>query len=320
MSFKDVNYINRIQSRLVNFKKNPRDYNFRCFYCGDSKKNTKKSRAYLYPDKDSHVYHCHNCGKHTNFRGFLKDFDHSLYLEYLMDFYGDKASYYVAKDEKKQAPDLSILKSLKSIADLEDHPAKKYVEKRMIPKKFHSTLYYAPKFKHWVNTIIPDKFKLEVDTPRLVIPFIKDNKLIAFQGRSFDPKEEIKYITISLGDEKIFGYDTTDFSKTYYVLEGPIDSMFVPNSIAKGDSNLTGIPNKDNAVLVFDNEPRNETICRKMQRAIDTGYSIVIWPHSADKKEDCNDLVLRGLNPLDIITKNTFNGLKAKVEFNRWKK
>ena len=58
---------------------------------------------------------------------------------------------------------------------------------------------------------------------------------------------------------KLFGLDTINFDKTTFVFEGPIDSMFIPNSVATagGDSvsALSGF-DKKNMVIVYDNEPR----------------------------------------------------------------
>lgn len=72
--------------------------------------------------------------------------------------------------------------------------------------------------------------------------------------------------------------------------------------------------------LVFDNEPRNKDILKMYQDAIEQGYNIVIWPTSPDKKEDINDLVLRGKDPKKIIADNTYSGLSAQLQFQRWKR
>ena len=65
----------------------------------------------------------------------------------------------------------SPLKTLKKVSSLEElHPAKRYVVKRKIPPRFHHKLYFCPKFKAWINSVIPGKFKGEEgDEPRLKI-------------------------------------------------------------------------------------------------------------------------------------------------------
>ena len=110
-----------------------------------------------------------------------------------------------------------------------------------------------------------------------------------------------------------------------YVTEGPIDSMFLPNAVATADANLTHAVSflpKDKLVLVFDNEPRNENICKLMDKAIEEHFQICIWPEMI-KEKDINDMVTNGFTTeelVDIIDKNTFVNLRAKFEFIQWKK
>ena len=91
--------------------------------------------------------------------------------------------------------------------------------------------------------------------------------MFAFQGRAFG-KEEPRYITIKLDENKrrIYGLDRLDVNKKVYVVEGPIDSLFLPNSIAAAGSDLN--INLPNAVYILDNEPRNKQIVDKIQQLI----------------------------------------------------
>jgi hypothetical protein len=59
-----------------------------------------------------------------------------------------------------------------------------------------------------------------------------------------------------------------------------------------------------------------------MDKAIEEHYNVVIWPEMIEEK-DINDMVLAGFSPeeiQDIISKNTFVNLRAKMEFVNWKK
>jgi len=122
-----------------------------------------------------------------------------------------------------------------------------------------------------------------------------------------------------------FAEDLINEEELIYVLEGPIDSMFLENAVATADSNLesiTDVLDKSKVVLVFDNEPRNKEIVFKMEHAIDNHFNVVIWPEMIEEK-DINDMVLSGFSPdeiQDIISKNTFVNLRAKMEFVSWKK
>ena len=118
---------------------------------------------------------------------------------------------------------------------------------------------------------------------------------------------------------KIYGLDTVDDSKVVYITEGPLDSLFIDNSIAMAGADVN-VSNYDwNCVYIFDNEPRNKQICDRISNAIDRGDSVVIWNPNNDEK-DINDMVLAGHNVKSLIESNTYQGLEAKVKFTEWKR
>jgi hypothetical protein len=202
------------------------------------------------------------------------------------------------------------------------------VEARQIPQAFYSELYYAEDFKKFVESLNLEKDTLKENDPRLVIPFYDEDKnLIAIQGRALG-ESKLRYITIKMNDDnhKVFGLDRIDKEKTIYVVEGPIDSMFLENAIATADSNLMSVSklfDKSQIVLVYDNEPRNKELHIQMEKAIDEHYAVVIWPELIVEK-DVNEMVLNGgFSPdeiQDFISKSTFVNLRAKMEFINWKK
>ena len=188
--------------------------------------------------------------------------------------------------------------------------------------------YYANNFKKFIDELLPNHDKeLREDDPRLIIPFYDNHgNLLAVQGRSLRDSK-IRYITIKLIEEsiKIFGLDKVNREEKVYVTEGPIDSLFLPNAVATADANLANAVNyipREKLVLVFDNEPRNKDICKLMDKAIENYFAICIWPEMMQEK-DVNDMILSGFTSdeiVDIINKNTFVNLRAKMEFIQWKK
>lgn len=342
MSWLEEKYIGLVSVRLERFKRRGNVYNFRCPLCGDSQKDKTKSRGYLYQKKDSYVFHCHNCNATQRFQTFLKHIDASLADEYSKEVFMDNKGF----NQKPLTPQKSIevvsrpkfltkgpLKSIKRVSQLPpSHPAKMYVDKRKIPTNYHYKLFYAPKFMTWVNTIIPNKFSEQAllhDEPRLVIPFLdRDGNVYGFQGRSFR-KDGVRYITIMIDTEKpkIFGLDAVDFNKKIYIFEGPIDSMFVPNSLAMAGADMIHAQsllklNPAKCVVVMDNEPRNEQITKRIGSFIDMGFNVCIWPQHVLQK-DVNDMVLAGLRPADlklIIDQSTYSGLGAKMALTGWKR
>jgi len=332
----DVKYANLLSSKLKRFKiksSSPYLANFRCPICGDSDKSKIKARGYIFQHKDRLFYRCHNCGAPPTFQNFLKRIDEGLYEEYIRERF--LAQDEQPKPEKKKEPlefaypeylkkgkPLAKLKKVSQLAH--DHPVKQYVVKRKIPNFYHAKLFYAPKFAQWVNSIIPDKLDEKYDEPRLVIPFFDENKeMIGFQGRAFNPKS-IRYITIMLKEDatKLYGLDTVDKSKTVYVLEGPIDSMFIQNSVAMAGSDVALPKDFCTVVYVFDNEPRNKEIVKRLDKKVKLGYSVCIWPSNIHEK-DINDMVLSGMDSEDvqsIINANTYSGLMAQLKLTEWRK
>ena len=105
-----------------------------------------------------------------------------------------------------------------------------------------------------------------------------------------------------------------------YVTEGPFDSTFIRNSIAMcGADADVGSWGISDPVWVYDNEPRNSEIVSRVERTIDRGEKVVIWPSNVREK-DINDMVLAGHHPQRLVESNTYSGLTAKVQFNTWKK
>ena len=327
-SYIDVKYINLISTSLEKFKQNHTNlWNFRCPICGDSQKNQNKRRGFIYEKQNKYFYRCHNCDYGTSFNKFLEKVNPALHKEYLTERYKEKQSEPTVIIPKFNfTPKFNhVLQGLSTIDSLSDkHPAKFYLRKRKIPEKYFNKLYYCTRFKEWTNKIIPNKFQsLKQDTPRLVIPFFDgDNNIIGYQGRSFDPKDQCKYITIKLQgvDNLIYGQERIDNNKTQYCVEGPLDSLFLPNCLAIAGLNFKGLTVKN--VIVLDNEKRNKQIKEALHKLIMTGYSVCIWPDNI-KEKDINDMIMSGKTTsdiVDVIDNNTYSGLQADFQLSRWSK
>ena len=309
-----------LSPRLDKFKK-VRDnlFNFRCPYCGDSQKSRSKARGYFYRKKNDYFYRCHNCGKGTTFGKVLEYLDVTLYKEYIMERYKGDAPKTEQPEFKFEAPKFKKidpkLENLIPINKLNGwHPARQFVESRQLPEEFYSDLYLCPKFFEW------SKIQSQQEHPRLVIPFRDESgEVFAAQGRAFG-KEIPKYLTIKFQDKpKIFGLDRVDFAKRYYVVEGPLDSMFLDNCLAVAGADFRYLPPGD-TTIVLDNEPRSIEIIKQMERLIHQEHELVIWPDSITQK-DINDMVLAGQQDIKTtIDNNTFSGLEATMKLAAWKR
>ena len=310
-----------LSPRLDKFKK-VRDnlFNFRCPYCGDSQKSRSKARGYFYRKKNDFFYRCHNCAKGTTFGKVLEYIDSETYKQYVMERWRGSAPKtkepefnFTAPKFKKKDPKLESLTPINKLNT--DHPARQFVESRQIPEEFYSELYLCTKFFQWA------KISSKQDHPRLVIPFRDETgEVFAAQGRAFG-KETPKYLTVKFQDKpKIFGLDRCDWSLRTYVVEGPLDSLFVENCLAVAGADFEHhFPMKENVTIILDNEPRSREIIKRMEKLIDKDYELVIWPDNV-KEKDINDMVLAGdVNIMHTIKNNTHTGLTAKLKLSSWK-
>ena len=148
----------------------------------------------------------------------------------------------------------------------------------------------------------------------------ENNKMFAFQGRAFG-NEQPKYITIKLEErDKIFGLDRVDKREHVYVVEGPLDSLFLDNCIAVAGAD---VPLMDcDFTVIFDNEPRNRELLKQIDKEIKKGHRVVLWPDQMNLK-DINDMIIHGYTKLEIqkiIKDNTFIGAGAQLRFAEWRK
>ena len=350
-------FLGFVSSRLEQFKQKNTDlYNFRCPYCGDSQKNKLKARGYVYRKSNDYFFICHNCGKSTTFAKFLEYIDGTTYKQYILERYSTGETGYgsnVKKPDFEQLKgnaharfqsslnnsrgDSTTVESLErtsraythySVKNLpEEHYARAYIKNRKIPENFWDEILFVPKFKDFLNEEFPNHGKDEVPNDDRVVLLYTNEKgeITNVAGRALSDTK-IRYVTVKITDEKkLFGLHRLRKQERIYVLEGQFDSYFVENSVASGDSNLGGVaaifPEHD-VVLVYDNEPRNKDIVKQIEKSIDKNYKVCLFPETV-KGKDVNEMIQYGLTASeikDIIDRNTFNGLTAKLRFTQWKR
>ena len=356
----DKKFINLVSIELRNFKwKKESQAQCSCPICGDSKKDAKKARGYFYQRHGRYFYKCFNCGYWSNIYKFLSQVSPDLCKEYgLESFKGNinnnrlvkNKKDYTVKDEEEMIKGLSFGRkpTIKKVRDgykvlgdavkLKDlpktHDAVKFADARLIPKEYWDILYYTDDFGSFSKNMDPDTKFFESES-RLIIPFFnKSGDVVAVQGRALNMQDEvnarktIKYLTVRADksiDRLFYGLWRCDPEKRVYVVEGPIDSLFVKNSIAMvGAGSINKLPERlkgKDVVFILDNEPRNEQIVRFNEELINQGRQVCIWPESI-KEKDINDMSYRisTRKIRKLIDENTFSGLKAKVKLSEWKK
>ena len=316
--------------------------NGRCCYCGDSKKSKIKARGYFYQHNDTVLYRCHNCGVGVSLKTFLYDNKSipgidALLRDYIFENFGDYKPRSAGpipiieeQTHKKRFDGQEFPRYVECLLGLQwFHPARKYVSSRKIPLDFHSLLYYTDDFFRLANDFIPGKFDDNIPKDeRLIIPFFNvDYELIAFQGRALTNVEpRYRYFTIALDKSQplMFGLHRVDFNKTVYVVEGPIDSMFLPNAIGLAKLQTSTEFQKDNTVFVYDFEPRHKDVTKEVRRKIRDGYKVCMMPdYISNYFKDINDLIKAGYSResvKNLVDKYTYQGDLAVLEFSQWNK
>lgn len=344
--FVDIQWLHFIGSRLDKFKTasaSSNTFNCRCPICGDSDKSKSKARFYFYTKKGSLNTVCHNCGYSHSFWTFMKEVFPSDFEQYKNEQLKESIesigsfskpsrnvkkhkSYNPSRNNKKTLETGSnhSISGTKPLCELsETHKAVQYIKSRGFDERALSRLLWTDDFKEVAKTIshnpVSENFPSE---GRIVIPFYdEEGNIEVVQGRALN-NNSLRYITIKSSEDvdKVYGKYEVDRSKTVYCVEGPLDSLFIDNCIATCDSSLTSAKAD---VYAWDNEPRSREIVDLMEEAINNKKNVVIWDKSPNKKQDINDMILSGMTQkqlMKLIKKRTFSGLKAKLEFNMWRK
>jgi hypothetical protein len=336
----DLKYTLLLSPRFEKFqRKSDYLFNVRCPICGDSRKNKSKMRGYIYRKGNDLFYKCHNCGAGMSVGNLIKQVDDSIYKSYVLERYksgeingaNTRAQVFNVPSPrfgKIDAPTFDNAERCDSLAD--KHFCKIYLTRRHIPTEYHNKLYFTANFKKFCDEVYPNHDKEITPDARLVIPFFDEyNNLIAVSGRALVTSDEkLRYVTIRTNeseDKLIYGMDRVDLSEPVKIVEGPIDSLFLKNCVASGDSSLSIAGkniNSNKKILIFDNEPRNKEIVSLMEKAIKSMNYVVVWPDNIRQK-DINEMIMSGISTDEIeaiISNNTFYGLEAITKFVFWKK
>jgi hypothetical protein len=297
----------------------PGRISFACPYCGDSYKDDKKKRGNIY--WDSLQYHCFNCQHHGDAYSILKDHnirfnnteDSIQVIEWIKNnkvesAHIDVLQYGIFDKITKIAPTVEELRiKLKmSYISVGDAPWQ-YLRKRLLSNKLENFLYSYKDKRIYILNIGPDSKVIgmqsrSIDTNNsskskyLTYDLIK---ILDWMGITVDVTEEEK---TSIGKiSTLFGIMQTDFTRTVTVFEGPLDRLFMNNSIALSTAgrDTTEIDEVPTIRYMFDNDMTGKV---KMIEKLKLGKSVFMWSkfiketkidkYTDTKIKDLNDLVL----------------------------
>jgi hypothetical protein len=329
----DKKYINLISSMLPKFKwKKDNLANCRCPICGDSSKSKGKARGYFFVKSNNFFYKCHNCGVGYSIYNFLQHVSPALCKEYSVERFlsGENRGNFPKPTLEEIYPTEATKPKHYSFVYLselgQNHKAIEYVLSRHIPRNRWDDIGYTENVKILAQEFDDKYTDRFLNEDRLVVVIRNNDGICGFQCRSFNQKVKkgLKYFTLKHdGQICYYGMNRVDIDQTFYILEGPINSMFIDNAIATlGSSNFLHVGEKiddTNAVYVIDNEPYKTETLYILDELIDRGKNVCIFPDKVTQK-DLNDMVIDGIDVKKLIDENTYTGLKARMVFNKWKK
>lgn len=287
----------------------PDRLNFACPYCGDSD-NVAKKRGNIYLTDLN--YHCFNCGKHTDFFAFVKDFGVHLGMDTIETL---SAARTKKRGKNKASFDLVLFNEMEELA-LSRKDMRNGFRLIEIPNqgKIHDYLKSRCLLKNR-ERFMYNSYRDEL----YVLNLTRNGKVAGFQIRSFDP-DKVKYRTYNISkiyertgrniDEKYeqhldllnqisitFNLMTVSLLDTLYVFEGGIDSFFLPNSIGMCGvgRHVDLVEDLPNTRYFFDNDKAGY---KKTFEKLRDGKSVFLWnkflmDNGFDGKiKDLNELVI----------------------------
>lgn len=286
-----------------------------CPYCGDSSTDDMKKRGNLY--WGTLQYHCFNCSYHTDAYGLLKDHGIKLNTDETIEIID-----YV-KEHKLETREVEVLQHGIFAKVLELAPTKQDLRNKLGFKDIEPG---DPAFFYLRNRLLSTKLEHFMYCPKdkrlYILNIGPDDKVIGMQSRTLVKASNSRYLTYDLSKLRewlseplemteeelvpinkmstLFGIMQVDMMHPVTVFEGPLDRLFMHNSLALASVNrdtdeLDEIPT---IRYMFDNDkPGKDKMMQKMKR----GKSVFTWERFITKNKldkypkqikDLNDLVI----------------------------
>lgn len=279
----------------------------------------------MFVDKQTLKFKCHNCGENKSFTSFLFQLFPDEYREYRLESLRSSAAStpVIPQKEEKETVSVGLSFPMNPIRNGDEFYS--YLRSRKIPMKTYHRIYSVDNLSVAVNEYT-NMYKDRVlpSDKRIVFPLYDGETFIGVNCRAIE-ESSMRYITLKFQEtnHKIFGLDSVNTEHPLLITEGPIDSLFLENSIAICGGDIPDLSRFGDITVVLDNEPRSRDTIRRMEKVISSGYKICFWGIDS-KYKDINDMVLKGGIDIqsirDHIRENSYSGIKAKMKLNQWKK
>jgi hypothetical protein len=259
--------------------------NFSCVYCSDSMKSDYKKRGnIILTGRFTNYFKCFNCGTFKRIDNFFEDFKINLDLN-IVDHISKSIKDFSVHSNVKY--DMSLFLDMKSI----DNYA---IDRQGFLKHFGLKEVKESPVWSWLTTRLQydaSKFMYNPKSDHIIIlNLTQTGKILGAQKRLF--KGENKYLTDTLikiytdmgknpkeiPDEinmlsQLFNICLVDYSKSIILLEGPLDSFLIHNSIANAGANKS-FPIDIHVKYLYD---KDKTGIKKSIEHINDGEEVFLW-------------------------------------------
>jgi DNA primase len=298
------------------YRKGDGIYNAGCPVCKEGKSLGKKKRLFFYPQTKS--FYCFNCGKSWSAFNWLLDVTRmskeELRAEIITNGSAREINFEDLMPKSKTKNEFPLPKdsiNLKDKIQLSYHQNNKIIQKAL-DYITHRNLENA------INA--PDTFFISLKDPvhknRLGIPFYdRNNKIVFYQTRCLDESYP-KYLSKINADKSLFNIHKINTSiDSIFLLEGPVDAMFIKNGVAVAGLNLTTNQQKQltefplhQKIWILDNPKIDNTSREKIKDLLLQREKVFKWPEDKPYK-DLNEWAIKE-NLLEIdfnyILKNLY--------------
>jgi len=280
------------ESNKQMIKEMPGRLSLACPVCGDSHEDSTKKRGNLY--WDTLQYHCFNCGAHSDVYQLLKEYnvnfrdreDSIAVIDYIQHHkvevqHTEVLELGIFKKIHQLAPTRQQLKQWFGFVEIEPgDPAFFYLRNRMLSHKLNHFMY-SPK-----------------DRRIIVLNLAPKDKIIGFQTRALSKHRSARYLTYDIvkiytdtgqhleaSEEELmslkkistlFGVLMADLQREVTMFEGPIDALFITNSIglATAGRDTQEFDEIPTIKYMFDNDSTGK---KKMMEKLKRGKHIFTW-------------------------------------------
>lgn len=304
------------------------NYKASCPICMEGQSWGIRKRLYYFPEK--RYFYCHNgCGGFSDYF-WVKTVTGKSFLEIKEEI----ETSYNSFDFEYERIFLENPKAIDKFPDLPNDSIN-LLDKTQV--KFYKNDYWV---KEAVSFIMrrkilnapyrPKTFYLShsdfLHKNRIIIPFFNGNTVDYYQSRALSKAQEkrSKFLCKMNSEKPLFNFNLLDYSLQYiFIMEGPIDCMFLKNSVAICGADMTDyqldLINREfpyaKKIWIYDNHKIDTTAYSKIKDLSFKSSSDLFfnWSDQFEKYKDINEFCvnenINEINPQEILDRS-FSGPK----------